>query len=74
MLALLLQLFCYLVAFILATVLLMVLVLLYKTKPYPIITRHKDEKFYLDPKTIKTIEFPSLDEPPTLELSVIVPT
>ncbi|EDW04060.1 dolichyl-phosphate beta-glucosyltransferase [Drosophila grimshawi] len=73
MLALLLQLFCYLVAFILATVLLMVLVLLYKTKPYPIITRHKDEKFYLDPKTIKTIEFPSLDEPPTLELSVIVP-
>lgn len=47
--------------------------LLYKTKPYPTITRHKDEKCYLDPKTVKTIEFPSLDDSPTLDLSVIVP-
>ncbi|KAH8409556.1 hypothetical protein KR222_008406, partial [Zaprionus bogoriensis] len=50
-----------------------VFVLLYRTKPYPTITRHKDEKCYLDPQSIRTVEFPSLDDPPTLELSVIVP-
>lgn len=48
-------------------------VLLYKTKPYPNIQRHKDEDTFLDPQTIQTIAFPSLDDPPTLELSVIVP-
>ncbi|XP_034100316.1 dolichyl-phosphate beta-glucosyltransferase [Drosophila albomicans] len=73
MLAFLLQVCCYLLGFLIVAALLTVAILLYKTKPYPIITRHKDEKFYLDPKTIKTVEFPSLDDSPTLELSVIIP-
>ncbi|KAM8717165.1 hypothetical protein ACLKA7_003949 [Drosophila subpalustris] len=73
MLAFLLQVSYYLLAFVFSAVLLTVAILLYKTKPYPNIIRHKDEKFYLDPKSIKTVEFPSLDDSPTLELSVIVP-
>jgi len=46
---------------------------LYKTKPYPNIKRHKDEETFLDPHTIKTVTFPSLEDSPSLELSVIVP-
>jgi len=50
-----------------------VAVVLYKTKPYPNIRRHKDEETFLDPHSIKTVTFPSLEDSPSLELSVIVP-
>ncbi|TDG44308.1 hypothetical protein AWZ03_009281 [Drosophila navojoa] len=73
MLILLLQVGCYLLGGVGAVALLAILISLYKSKPYPLITRHKDEKFFLDTDTIKTVEFPSLDDSPTLELSVIVP-
>ncbi|XP_068143896.1 dolichyl-phosphate beta-glucosyltransferase [Drosophila tropicalis] len=73
MLACLLQLCYYSVAVIAVGVLLGIIVLLCKTKPYPNIVRHKDEETFLDPKTIKNVDFPSIEEPPTLELSVIVP-
>jgi dolichyl-phosphate beta-glucosyltransferase len=41
--------------------------------PYPVVLRSKKETSYLDPKTGQTIEFPSLNEPWSIDLSVIVP-
>jgi dolichyl-phosphate beta-glucosyltransferase len=41
--------------------------------PYPVIHRFDDEKYYENPKTGKKEEFPSIDNPPTLDLSVIIP-
>ncbi|XP_017097778.2 dolichyl-phosphate beta-glucosyltransferase [Drosophila bipectinata] len=73
MFACLLQICFYLLSTVAVAAFLVIAVLLYKTKPYPNIQRHKDEDTFLDPHTIKTIAFPSLDDSPTLELSVIVP-
>ncbi|XP_017029491.1 dolichyl-phosphate beta-glucosyltransferase [Drosophila kikkawai] len=67
------QLCFYLLSAIAVAVLLVVALVLYKTKPYPNIKRHKDEETFLDPRSIKTVAFPSLEESPSLELSVIVP-
>ncbi|XP_030384293.1 dolichyl-phosphate beta-glucosyltransferase [Scaptodrosophila lebanonensis] len=73
MLASLLELGLYLLSGVLVTAVVSLAVLIYKTKPYPDITRHKDEQFYLDPNTIKTVAFPSIEDTPALKLSVIVP-
>lgn len=43
------------------------------TSPYPIIRRHKEERYFLDPEIVENIEFPSIDDEPSLDLSVIVP-
>lgn len=43
------------------------------SKQYPIITRSKKEKYFLDPKTGKFEEFPSINDECSLNLSVIVP-
>ncbi|XP_013105929.2 dolichyl-phosphate beta-glucosyltransferase [Stomoxys calcitrans] len=57
------------------TVILISLVIIQKslTTPLPVIKRHKQEKTYLDPNILKNIEFPSIEDEPTLDLSVIVP-
>ncbi|KAH8353058.1 hypothetical protein KR084_008632 [Drosophila pseudotakahashii] len=73
MLACLCQLFFYLLSAIVVAAVSVVAVVLYKTKPYPNIRRHKDEETFLDPHSIKTVTFPSLEDSPSLELSVIVP-
>ncbi|BFF95530.1 dolichyl-phosphate beta-glucosyltransferase [Drosophila madeirensis] len=70
----LLQLLFYLIVAAIAVVFVIVAVLLYKTKPYPTIVRHADEKSFLDPQSIQTIAFPCIEDAPTLELSVIVPS
>lgn len=43
------------------------------TTPYPFIKRYKEEKYFLDPETIEKTEFPSIEDEPTIDLSVIVP-
>ncbi|XP_017068501.2 dolichyl-phosphate beta-glucosyltransferase [Drosophila eugracilis] len=67
------QLCFYLLSAIAVAALSIVAVVLYKTKPYPNIKRHKDEETFLDPNSIKTFTFPSLEDTPSVELSVIVP-
>lgn len=44
-----------------------------RTLPYPIIVRHKKEKYYRDAEDNTEQLFPSLHEEPTINLSVIVP-
>lgn len=39
----------------------------------PVIKRHKQEKTFLDPNTLGTFEFPSIEDEASVELSVIVP-
>ncbi|KAL4709326.1 hypothetical protein ACJJTC_007058 [Scirpophaga incertulas] len=41
--------------------------------PYPIINRHEEEKSFNDPKTKSKLRFPSIDDSPSVNLSVIVP-
>lgn len=41
--------------------------------PLPIIKRHKKECRYFDPISVNDAEFPSIEEEPTLDLSVIIP-
>ncbi|KAM7351538.1 dolichyl-phosphate beta-glucosyltransferase wollknaeuel [Cochliomyia hominivorax] len=43
------------------------------TAPLPVIKRHKQEKTFLDPNVLKNFEFPSIEDEPTVDLSVIVP-
>lgn len=43
------------------------------TSPYPNVIRHKDEKYYTDGKNGEKKLFPSLNEPSSIHLSVIVP-
>lgn len=49
------------------------IILIAASKPYPIVTRSKKEKCFLDPKTGKLEEFPSINEKCSVNLSVIVP-
>lgn len=41
--------------------------------PYPIIRRHDEEKYFTDPVTGQKEPFPTIEDEPTVELSVIVP-
>lgn len=43
------------------------------TSPYPNVIRHKDEKYYIDGKNGEKKLFPSLNDPSSIHLSVIVP-
>uniref|UniRef100_A0A182ILP1 Dolichyl-phosphate beta-glucosyltransferase n=1 Tax=Anopheles atroparvus TaxID=41427 RepID=A0A182ILP1_ANOAO len=49
------------------------IVLKVTTTPFPKIVRFKDEQFYEDPATGDNQPFPSLEDEPTLKLSVIIP-
>lgn len=41
--------------------------------PYPLIKRHKEEETYINSRTGENEFFPSINDKPTLELSVIIP-
>ncbi|XP_004530322.1 dolichyl-phosphate beta-glucosyltransferase [Ceratitis capitata] len=43
------------------------------TKPFPAIRRRKEEKHFLDPIAIHNVDFPSVEEAPSVDLSVIIP-
>lgn len=43
------------------------------TTPFPHIVRHKEEEFFTNPLTNENENFPSLEDQPSVELSVIVP-
>lgn len=49
------------------------MVLLKDVKPLPSWRRHESEKYFQDPATGRKSLFPSLDDVPSLTLSVIVP-
>lgn len=40
---------------------------------YPNLGRYDSEKYFVDPKKKKNIDFPSIHDPPNIDLSVIVP-
>jgi hypothetical protein len=48
-------------------------VLIQTTSPYPVVTRSKNEKYFFDCDSGKRIQFPSLEDPWSVHLSVIVP-
>lgn len=43
------------------------------TKPFPVIKRRKEERHFLDPVKIQNVDFPSVEDAPTVHLSVIIP-
>ncbi|XP_017465014.1 PREDICTED: dolichyl-phosphate beta-glucosyltransferase [Rhagoletis zephyria] len=43
------------------------------TSPFPVIKRRKEETHFLDPIAIQNVNFPSISDAPTLDLSVIIP-
>uniref|UniRef100_A0A0K8TZG1 Dolichyl-phosphate beta-glucosyltransferase n=1 Tax=Bactrocera latifrons TaxID=174628 RepID=A0A0K8TZG1_BACLA len=43
------------------------------TKPFPVIKRRKEERHFLDPIRIQNVDFPSVEDEPTVHLSVIIP-
>jgi dolichyl-phosphate beta-glucosyltransferase len=49
------------------------IILKVSTTPFPVIKRHKEEEYFLDPVSGKKHLFPSIDDEPTVELSVIIP-
>lgn len=51
-----------------------VLILIYIfTSPYPDLTRHEKETYFVDPKSGATCSFPSIKDAPSIDLSVVVP-
>lgn len=51
----------------------LVIVLRLISVPYPIIRRHDEEKIFIDPVTGQKEKFPTIEDEPTVDLSVIVP-
>ncbi|GAB0098872.1 Dolichyl-phosphate beta-glucosyltransferase [Sergentomyia squamirostris] len=49
------------------------IILKYMTTPFPRILRHKEEEYFTDVATGEKHKFPSIDEEPSVELSVVVP-
>ncbi|XP_068627701.1 dolichyl-phosphate beta-glucosyltransferase [Battus philenor] len=43
------------------------------TSTYPIVKRYKDEESFFDPKTKDRLNFPSISEPSSLNLTIVVP-
>lgn len=43
------------------------------TRPYPDVVRYEDEKHFINTETNENEKFPSLNDEPSLSLSVIVP-
>jgi dolichyl-phosphate beta-glucosyltransferase len=66
-------LFFYVSAVLMSIFLAFCVILIATTNEYPIIMRSKKEKEFVDPVTGNAILFPSIDDEPTVKLSVIVP-
>ncbi|KAG5675288.1 hypothetical protein PVAND_005200 [Polypedilum vanderplanki] len=49
------------------------IILKVSAQPFPIIKRHKQEEYFFDPVSNEKHLFSSIDDEPTLELSVIIP-
>lgn len=49
------------------------LILIASSQPYPVIKRTKKEKHFYNPTTGENEEFPSIQDAPTVNLSVVVP-
>jgi len=64
---------CYGAICIFITILVLCILIVKTTTPYPVVLRSKKEKSFLDPKTGQTNEFPSLNEQWSIHLSVVVP-
>lgn len=47
--------------------------ILFITNPYPVIQRYSEEKYYNDLRSQEKIEFPSIEEQSSINLSVVVP-
>ncbi|XP_055917400.1 dolichyl-phosphate beta-glucosyltransferase [Eupeodes corollae] len=60
-------------AFFVSLVLALVIIQKSITSPFPIIKRHKEEKYFVDPNSIKKVDFPSIDDEPSVDLSVVIP-
>ena len=43
------------------------------SEAYPNLSRYDSEKVYLNPEKGEKLEFPSIHDPPSVDLSVIVP-
>lgn len=54
-------------------VLFIFVVVIFLSKPYPIVKRSRKEQCFIDPVTNQSVEFPSIKEPSTLHLSLIIP-
>nr|XP_022921173.1 dolichyl-phosphate beta-glucosyltransferase [Onthophagus taurus] len=65
--------FYYISAFLASAVISGWLILISSTNAYPNIIRTKKEKYFRNPITGENVVFPTLNENPTLDLSVIVP-
>lgn len=51
-----------------------VCIIIYKmTTPYPIVIRAEEEKSFLNPREGLKVPFPSIEEPWSVHLSVIIP-
>ncbi|CAG9797258.1 unnamed protein product [Chironomus riparius] len=62
-----------LVCFVLVLTILCI-VLKISSTPFPIIHRHKEEEYFIDPNdSDKKCQFPSINDDPTVDLSVIIP-
>ncbi|XP_045202907.1 dolichyl-phosphate beta-glucosyltransferase-like [Mercenaria mercenaria] len=62
------------VAFLAAVLFVLLVIGIYMTsKPYPNLGRYESEKFYEDPSKNEKFRFPSIHDPPSIDLSVIVP-
>ncbi|XP_055837621.1 dolichyl-phosphate beta-glucosyltransferase [Episyrphus balteatus] len=60
-------------AFFVSLVLALVIIQKSITTPFPIIKRHKEEKYFVDPNVIKKVDFPSIDDEPSVDLTVVIP-
>lgn len=49
------------------------IILKVSTTPFPVIKRHKEEEFFFDPTSGKKHLFPSIEDEPSVELSIIIP-
>ncbi|XP_033743428.1 dolichyl-phosphate beta-glucosyltransferase-like [Pecten maximus] len=59
---------------ILVVALILVMVVIYKSsEAYPDLGRFESEEYFLDPKKKEKIKFPSIHDPPSVDLTVVVP-
>ncbi|CRL00383.1 CLUMA_CG013651, isoform A [Clunio marinus] len=63
---------CYGIGFLVLAFVVTAIILKATTTPFPIIKRYDEEEFYEDPSGIK-VQFPSIEDDPSIELSVIIP-
>ncbi|CAH2063133.1 unnamed protein product, partial [Iphiclides podalirius] len=58
---------------IICLVLLLFIFVFLTTNTYEVVKRHKEEETFFDPKTASRLHFPSISDPQSLNLSIIVP-